>query len=103
MRRLVILALLFGGIQLVLFAGPAEGSGEALLAFGFLILAAYSMGELAKQFNQPKIVVCVLQFHPQIRLNEALDHANHDRGDMFGVARFAKLHRSLEGGWRAAF
>ena len=56
MRRLVILALLFGGIQLVLVAGPAEGSGEALLAFGFLILAAYSMGELAKQFNQPKIV-----------------------------------------------
>ncbi|MGE5927558.1 MAG: cation:proton antiporter, partial [Gemmatimonadota bacterium] len=56
MRRLVILALLFGGIQLVLVAGPAEGSGEALLSFGFLILAAYSMGELAKQFNQPKIV-----------------------------------------------
>ncbi len=56
MRRLVILALLFGGIQLVLMAGPAEGSGEALLAFGFLILAAYSVGELAKQLSQPKIV-----------------------------------------------
>lgn len=56
MRRLVILALLFGGIQLVLIAGPAEGTGEALLAFGFLILAAYSVGELMKQFNLPKIV-----------------------------------------------
>lgn len=56
MRRLVILALLFGGIQLVLVAGPAEGSGEALLAFGFLILAAYSVGELMKQFNLPKLV-----------------------------------------------
>ena len=56
MRRLVILALLFGGIQLVLVAGPSEGSGEALLAFGFLILAAYSVGELMKQLNLPKIV-----------------------------------------------
>jgi len=56
MRRLVILALLFGGIQLVLIAGPAEGSGEALLAFGFLILAAYSVGELMKQLNLPKLV-----------------------------------------------
>ena len=56
MRRLVILALLFGGIQLVLVAGPAEGAGEALLAFGFLILAAYSVGELMKQVNLPKLV-----------------------------------------------
>lgn len=56
MRRLVILALLFGGIQLVLVAGPAESGGDALLAFGFLILAAYSVGELAKQFHLPKIV-----------------------------------------------
>ncbi|HEU4829723.1 MAG TPA: cation:proton antiporter [Gemmatimonadales bacterium] len=56
MRRLVILALLFGGMQLVLVAGPAEGFGEALLAFGFLILAAYSVGELMKQFNLPKLV-----------------------------------------------
>jgi Kef-type K+ transport system membrane component KefB len=56
MRRLVVLALLYGGIQLVLVAGPAEGTGGALLAFGFLILAAYSVGELVKQFNQPKIV-----------------------------------------------
>ena len=56
MRRLVILALLFGGIQLVLIAGPAEGTGEAILAFGFLILAAYSVGELMKQFNLPKLI-----------------------------------------------
>ncbi|HEX6645454.1 MAG TPA: hypothetical protein VF037_12305, partial [Gemmatimonadales bacterium] len=56
MRRLVILALLYGCIQLILLAGPAEGSGEAILAFGFLILAAYSLGELVKQFNLPKLV-----------------------------------------------
>lgn len=56
MRRLVILALLVGGMQLVLTAGPAEGGGESLLALGFLILAAYSVGELTKQLNQPKIV-----------------------------------------------
>ena len=56
MRRLVILALLLGGMQLVLKAGPAEARGQALLTFGFLILAAYSVGELAKQFRLPKIV-----------------------------------------------
>ena len=56
MRRLVILALLLGGMQLVLMAGPAESRGQVLLTFGFLILAAYSVGELAKQFGLPKIV-----------------------------------------------
>src|SRR5688572_13344593 len=56
MRRLVILALLLGGMQLVLVAGPADARGQALLTFGFLILAAYSVGELAKQFRLPKIV-----------------------------------------------
>jgi len=56
MRRLVILALLLGGMQLVLVAGPQESRGQALLTFGFLILAAYSVGELAKQFRLPKIV-----------------------------------------------
>lgn len=56
MRRLVVLALLLGGMQLILRAGPAEARGQALLTFGFLILAAYSVGELAKQFHLPKIV-----------------------------------------------
>ncbi len=56
MRRLVILALLLGGMQLVLVAGPVEARGQALLTFGFLILAAYSVGELANQFGLPKIV-----------------------------------------------
>jgi Kef-type K+ transport system membrane component KefB len=56
MRRLVILALLLGGMQLVLMAGPADARGQALLTFGFLILAAYTVGELAKQFHLPKIV-----------------------------------------------
>lgn len=56
MRRLVILALLLGGMQLVVRAGPMGSSGQALLTFGFLILAAYSVGELAKQFRLPKIV-----------------------------------------------
>lgn len=56
MRRLVILALLLAGMQLVLMAGPTEPRGQALLTFGFLILAAYSVGELAKQFHLPKLV-----------------------------------------------
>jgi Kef-type K+ transport system membrane component KefB len=56
MRRLVILALLLGGMQLVLIAGPEGARGQALLTFGFLILAAYSVGELAKELRLPKIV-----------------------------------------------
>lgn len=56
MRRLVILALLVGVMQLTYLAGSEGAGGEALLSFGFLILAAYSVGELAQQFRLPKIV-----------------------------------------------
>lgn len=56
MRRIVVLALLLGGMQLILRAGPEQARGQALLTFGFLILAAYSAGELAKQAHLPMIV-----------------------------------------------
>jgi Kef-type K+ transport system membrane component KefB len=56
MRRLVILALLFGGMQLILPLGSRGQGSWPLLAFGFLILAAYSVGELATSFHLPKIV-----------------------------------------------
>ena len=56
MRRALILFLLLIGMQLI---GPlghdAPGSG-ALLAFGFLILAAYTVGEIAYGARLPKLV-----------------------------------------------
>ena len=55
MRRLVILALLFGAMQLVLPLGASGHGSQWLLTFGFLILAAYSVGELAVLVRLPKI------------------------------------------------
>lgn len=55
MRRLVILALLFGAMQLVLPLGAGAHGSQWLLTFGFLILAAYSVGELAVIVRLPKI------------------------------------------------
>lgn len=56
MRRLAILVVLFGGMQLVLPLGAQGQGSQALLSFGFLILAAYSVGELATLVGLPKIV-----------------------------------------------
>ena len=56
MRRVIILLLLLLGMRLVLPLGAGVGGPQSLLAFGFLILAAYSVGELAKQVRLPKIV-----------------------------------------------
>ncbi|MBI4541049.1 MAG: cation:proton antiporter [Gemmatimonadetes bacterium] len=56
MRRALILALLFGGMQLVLPLGTERQGSQALLAFGFLILAAYTVAEMATAARLPKIV-----------------------------------------------
>ena len=56
MRRLVILGLLFGGMQLVLPLGAVTAESLALLTFGFLILAAYTVGEVAAAAGLPKIL-----------------------------------------------
>lgn len=53
MRRAVILLLLFIGMQLVL---PLGSGSQTLLNFGFLILAAYTVGEIAEAAKLPKIV-----------------------------------------------
>jgi Kef-type K+ transport system membrane component KefB len=59
MRRVAILVLLYAGVQLIqplrTAAGTTGGASVALLAFGFLILAAYTIGELAAMVNLPKI------------------------------------------------
>ncbi|MEO8479934.1 MAG: cation:proton antiporter [Gemmatimonadota bacterium] len=56
MRRLIVLALLFGAMRLIEPLGRIGGSPDALLTFGFLILAAYAAGELVARFKQPKII-----------------------------------------------
>jgi Kef-type K+ transport system membrane component KefB len=56
MRRLIILALLLGGVQLLLPLGGGRTDAHALLTFGFLILAAYTSGELATSVGLPRVV-----------------------------------------------
>ena len=56
MRRIIILALLLGGTQLLVPLGGGHTDAHALLTFGFLILAAYSSGELATSAGLPKVV-----------------------------------------------
>lgn len=56
MRRVIILALLYFGVQLILPLGAKGRGSEALLTFGFLILAAYTVGELTTFLGLPKIV-----------------------------------------------
>lgn len=56
MRRLIILAFLIGGMELIAPLGDPGRGAEWLLTFGFLILAAYSVGEIASGLGLPKIV-----------------------------------------------
>jgi Kef-type K+ transport system membrane component KefB len=56
MRRLVILFFLLAGLQLMLPLGVTGMGSQWLLTLGFLILAAYSVGEIANAIGLPKIV-----------------------------------------------
>ena len=56
MRRLIILVLLLGGMQLILPLGARGYGGQWLLIFGFLIVAAEAVGGLAASIRLPKIV-----------------------------------------------
>ena len=56
MRRLFVLALLLGGMHLIRPLGSGGFGAQTLLAFGFLILAAYAAGELAVAIRVPKLV-----------------------------------------------
>jgi Kef-type K+ transport system membrane component KefB len=56
MRRVIILLLLLGGMQLIVPLGAEGEASQALLTFGFLILAAYTIGEMATTVRLPKIV-----------------------------------------------
>ncbi|HET7565621.1 MAG TPA: cation:proton antiporter [Gemmatimonadaceae bacterium] len=57
MRRIAILVLLFVGMQLILPLGTIAHApqSETLMVFGFLLLAAYTMGEIGAALHLPKI------------------------------------------------
>lgn len=56
MRRAITLLLLLAGMYPVLPLGADGGRSPALLTFGFLILAAYTIGEIAPLLRVPRIV-----------------------------------------------
>lgn len=56
MRRVIVLVLLYLLMQAVLPLGEGTPAALVLMAFGFLILGAYSVGELATTIKLPKIV-----------------------------------------------
>lgn len=56
MRRTLILLILLAGVQIVLTFGGGGEKSETLLALGFLILAAYTVGEIVARFRLPKLV-----------------------------------------------
>ena len=56
MRRAVILLVVFGLVELLRPLGSAGYGSQALLTFGFLILAAYTVGEVAKAMRGPAVV-----------------------------------------------
>ena len=69
MRRAIILVLLLLGMQVVLPLGDRGADQSALLTFGFLILAAYTVGEVTAVLGLPQIVGYLLAgvlFGPEI-------------------------------------
>lgn len=57
MRRVGVLLLLFLGMSLIIpiQQGAHDAGAQSLLIFGFLVLGAYTVGELATQVSLPKI------------------------------------------------
>jgi Kef-type K+ transport system membrane component KefB len=55
-RRAIILVLLLLGMQVILPLGDLSPNQRSLLTFGFLILAAYTVGEVATLMGLPQIV-----------------------------------------------
>ena len=56
MRRALILVLLLGGVRLVLPLGTGAKAPYALLTLGFLMLAAYTVAEIASTLKLPRVV-----------------------------------------------
>ena len=88
MRRIVILALLLGGMRLLTPLGGGGVGAHSLLTFGFLILAAYTSGELAVSVRLPRIVGYLLAgalFGPSV-LNIVTAEATHELAPVSSLA-----------------
>jgi Kef-type K+ transport system membrane component KefB len=91
MRRLLILALLLGGMALILPLGTTGTGARTLLTFGFLILAAYTVGEIASSVQLPKIVgylVAGVIFGPSVLRTMS-------EGDVSGLTMVSQLAIAL--------
>ncbi len=69
MRRIIILALLLAGMQLILPLGARGYGGQWLLSFGFLVVAADTVGRLVVPIGLPAIVghlAAGVIFDPQV-------------------------------------
>ncbi|HMB92462.1 MAG TPA: cation:proton antiporter, partial [Rhodothermales bacterium] len=63
MRRLFILGLLFGLVYILQFlqvGGEGVVSAQSLVSVGFILLAAYTLGEITSRFGLPKITGYIL-------------------------------------------
>lgn len=88
MRRVIILGLLFAGMQTLRPLGTAGHGGQWLLTFGFLILAAYSAGELLAAARLPKILgylLAGLVFGPSV-LNTVTIESVHELSPVSSLA-----------------
>lgn len=69
MRRIIILALLLASVQLILPLGTRGFGGQWLLSFGFLVVAADTVGRLVARVGLPAIVghlAAGVVFGPQV-------------------------------------
>lgn len=88
MRRLIVIALLFAGMQLILPLGASGHGAVWLLTFGFLILAADAVGELASSLKIPKLIGYLIAgtiFGPSV-LNTITAQAVHELEPVNGLA-----------------
>ena len=56
MRRILILVMLLAGMRLIIPLGRDVPGSGALLTLGFLILAAYTVGEIMSRWGLPKLL-----------------------------------------------
>jgi Kef-type K+ transport system membrane component KefB len=80
MRRALILMLLLWGMSVIEPFGRAAPASLALLTFGFLILAAYTVGEIARGMRLPMLVGYMLAgvlFGPYVLRIVTIDAMNH--------------------------
>ncbi len=88
MRRLIVIALLFAGMQLIMPLGASGHGAVWLLTFGFLILAADAVGALASSFKIPKLIGYLAAgaiFGPYM-LNTVTAQAVHELAPVNGLA-----------------